>query len=188
MQNRQWRLAYAAQTVLAGGVIAYPTESVFGLGCDPDCSSALEQILQIKNRPAKKGLIILVSDLSQALPYLKPLKPSQIALIEQTFAQQMRATTWLIPCLPEVTPLLRGQYDCLAVRITQHPVARMICQHMQKPLVSTSCNIAGKSEMTQVTRVRNQMYTQVEQVVSGRCGGQSPSTIIDMTSRRVIRQ
>lgn len=180
-----WQLRQVGRALAAGEVIAYPTESVYGLGCDPTNSNAIARILDIKQRPAHKGLIILVSDISQAFPFIKPLAQSQLTLLEQP---QPRATTWLIECQSSVSPLLRGRFSSLAVRVTSHPLAKAICEYTDSALVSTSCNIAGKPELKSTLTVRNQMRHQVEMVVNGACGGQQPSRIIDLTSGRVIRQ
>ena len=181
----RWQLNRVAGILNSGGVIAYPTESVYGLGCDPDNDSALQKILSIKKRPARKGLIILVSEIAQAQPFIKPLTAEQLQIMN---AQQSRATTWLIPRHEEVSPLLCGQFDSLAVRVTSHPIARAICEFTGRALVSTSCNSAGKPEMKRKSQVRNHMGPQLDYIVEGRCGGQNPSQIIDITSGRVIRQ
>lgn len=182
--SSRWQLDCAVKAIDSGGVIAYPTESVFGLGCDPYNSDAIKKILSIKKRPAYKGLIILVSDIEQAQPFLQPLSNQQL---ERVNTPRERAITWLMPCLPEVSPLLRGHFQSLAVRITQHPIARAICELTNTPLVSTSCNIAGKSELKTVVEVRNHMKAKIDWLVSGRCGGQAPSQIIDITNNRVLR-
>ncbi|WP_444996627.1 L-threonylcarbamoyladenylate synthase [Aliikangiella sp. IMCC44359] len=180
----RWQLDCAVKAIDCGGVIAYPTESVFGLGCDPYHNDAIKKILSIKKRPAYKGLIILVSDIAQAEPFLQPLSKQQLQRVN---IPRERAITWLIPCQPEVSPLLRGHFRSLAVRITQHPIARAICESTNTPLVSTSCNIAGKSELKTTMAVRNHMKAKIDWLVDGKCGGQAPSQIIDITNDRVLR-
>lgn len=180
----RWPLERIARIISRGGVIAYPTESVFGLGCDPNNLQALEKILRIKKRPAEKGLIILVSNIEQAFPFIKPLTPAQIQQLNQ---KQQRATTWLIPRRDDLSPLLCGLHPKLAVRITQHPLAKAICDFTNQALVSTSCNLAGKPEMKTTMEVRNKMGSQVDLVVNGQCGGQKPSQIIDLESGQVLR-
>ncbi|MGX5203283.1 L-threonylcarbamoyladenylate synthase [Aliikangiella sp. IMCC44632] len=180
----QWQFNRVAQVLSQGGVIAYPTESVYGLGCNPYNESALSRILQLKQRPAHKGLIILVSQLEQAEPLIQPLTQAQRDMILQP---NDRATTWLIPKQDSVSPLLSGASNKLAVRLTSHPFAKMICELTQQPLVSTSCNKAGKSELTQYSAVRNHWQNLVDKVVRGECGGQRPSRIIDLINHRVLR-
>lgn len=180
----QWRLQQIARTIKAGGVIAYPTESVYGLGCHPDNPLALQRILNIKARSAAKGLIILVSRLQQAVPYIQDLSQTQI---EQLTQPSSRATTWLIAKSPQVLPLLSGRHTKLAVRISQHPVVQSICDHLDMPIVSTSCNLSGKPNLTNAQQVRNHMKLYVDDIIDGQCGGQRPSKIVDLTSGKVLR-
>lgn len=180
----RWQLHNLAQVLDRGGVIAYPTESVYGLGCEPNHLAAIARILEIKNRPVSKGLILLVSHFSQALPFVKPLSNFDVNRISQV---QPRATTWLLPKRVTAPELLCGQYDTLAVRLTQHPVAKQICDYTNSALISTSCNLTGKPELINAVSVRNQMKTQLDWIVSAPCGGQKPSRIIDFMSNRKIR-
>jgi len=179
-----WQLTHASEVLLQGGLIAYPTESVYGLGCLPQAENALKRLLALKNRPAHKGLILLVSDIEQATPFIQPLTRSQRAQITQPRA---RATTWLIPRKPHLSELLCGHHQQLAVRVTTHPQARALCNHTGSPLVSTSCNRSGKKELTTASAVRNRMKEPLDLILAGPCGGQSPSQIIDLISGQVIR-
>jgi len=180
-----WQLRFTLKSLKSGGVIAYPTESVYGLGCDAINLTAIEHLLLIKNRSYKKGLIILVSEIQQAFPLLSPLSSAQINQIKQG---SPRATTWLIEKDPGVSQLLSGEYQKLAVRITTNPVARRLCKMLGRPIVSTSCNLNTKPTSTQVSRIRNQMLIKVDKVIAGRCCGQRPSQIIDLESGTIIRQ
>ncbi len=180
----QWQLSCIARVLIGGGVIAYPTESVYGIGCLFDQFNAIEKILDVKNRPASKGLILLVSDFSQVNSLICPLTARQL---HQLNSCQKRATTWLLPRRQETSSLLSGNNDTLAVRLTQNPVARQICQKMNKAIVSTSCNITGKPELDRTTLVRNQMIKELDLVVGGSCGGQRNSRIIDLISNTVLR-
>ena len=185
MMLSRWQLERVARILKEGGVIAYPTESVYGLGCNPNDDNALRRLLAIKKRDPAKGLIILFSDLEQATPYLEPLSHAQKA---QICTPQPRATSLLIKCKPSLSPLLRGQFDSIAVRVTGHPQAKAIIDYTDQPLVSTSCNLAGKPEMKQTSQVRSRMSQSVDLIIAGRCGGENPSRIIDLASGRVIRQ
>jgi L-threonylcarbamoyladenylate synthase len=181
----RWQLDRIQRVLNKGGVIAYPTESVFGLGCDPNNLQALEKILRIKRRPAAKGLIILVSDISQAEPFIQPLIQDQIKQLNQ---KQPRATTWLIPRKPNLSTLLCGNHEKLAVRITDHPIAKAICEFNNSALVSTSCNLSGRPEMKTMLEVRNKVGAQIDHVVNGSCGKQKPSQIIDLETGQILRK
>lgn len=167
------------------GVIAYPTESVFGLGCNPDSEKALQKILTIKQRRTNKGLIILVSRLEQALCYLEPLSNQQIKNVSQISS---RATTWLIPRRKNISELLCGQHEKLAIRITQHPIARNICEMTNSALVSTSCNLSGQPSLTTALDVKQQMGKQLDYIIDGQCGDQQPSRIIDLITGQILRE
>ena len=179
-----WQINRAVSCLQAGGVIAYPTESVYGLGCDVSNLSAITQLLEIKNRSYKKGLIVLVSDIQQALYLLAPLSLSQIQTINQP---RSRATTWLIDVASHLSPLLIGNHHKLAVRVTSNPTAKAICDLFNKPIISTSCNLTGKSTSVSTAVIRNKMIKKVDYVMGGSCCGQLPSQLIDLNSSLVIR-
>lgn len=104
-----------------GGVIAYPTESCYGLGCDPRNRRAVLRILKLKQRPQKKGLILIASQYSQIVRYLNPLAQAEQRRLQQDGAQ---AVTYLVPAQPSCPRWLRGEHDTLAVRLTAHPFAK----------------------------------------------------------------
>ena len=174
----------SVEIVNQGGVIAYPTESTYGLGCDPANLDALKRILQIKQRPAEKGLIILVSNIEQAKPYLQPLDSAQL---EQMTQPRERATTWLVARNSELPIELCGTHPKIAVRITQHPIARAICEGLGYPLVSTSCNLSGQEALSDAEVIEAQMGEQLDLVVPGEVGGQAASQIIDLETGRILR-
>jgi L-threonylcarbamoyladenylate synthase len=123
-----------------GGVIAYPTESCFGLGCDPANRRAVQRILALKGRPQRKGLILVGSDLRQFSRYLAPLP----------FGFEARLSEWwpgpntlLLPVSKHCPRWLNGAHDTLAVRVTAHPGCRSLCHAIGMALISTSANRAG---------------------------------------------
>ncbi len=180
-----WQNNLAVKLLKRGGIIAYPTESVYGLGCDATNLNAIAQLLSIKNRPQAKGLIILVSHIEQAFEFIAPLNQQQIETIKQP---NIRATTWLLNKSSHLSPLLVGKHDKIAVRVTSNPVAKNLCQLLNKPLVSTSCNLSSKPASSHVSIVRNQMKMKLNLILSGSCGGQLPSRIVDLQSSRIIRE
>lgn len=180
-----WQISLAVKRLKAGGVIAYPTESVYGLGCDASNLAAIAKLLTIKSRSYKKGLIVLVSDVEQACPLLMPLSVEQKELINQP---STRATTWLIDRHPDLSPLLVGKHNKLAVRVTGNPVARRLCELLGTPIVSTSCNVNGKPASQRVSQVRNKMLLKLDKIVNGSCCGQQPSRIVDLASGIIVRE
>ena len=126
----------------AQGVIAYPTESVFGLGCDPDCDAAIQKILTLKERPAYKGLILIAASIEQLEKYadFSLLNATQLAAIKETWPGPY---TWIVPAKKNLSKLISGNFESVAVRVTAHPIVRQICLAFNKPIISTSANLSG---------------------------------------------
>ncbi|MBP8284057.1 MAG: Sua5/YciO/YrdC/YwlC family protein, partial [Chromatiaceae bacterium] len=114
------RLRLAAHWIKAGGVVAYPTEAVYGLGCDPWNGEATRRILTLKQRPESKGLILIAAAIQQLTPFVELLEAERM---EAILASWPGPHTWLLPARPEVPSWLRGEHATLAVRVTAHPLA-----------------------------------------------------------------
>ena len=120
-----------------GLIFAYPTEAVYGLGCDPDKKMSVLRLLHIKQRPLHKGLILIASDFSQVEKYLKPLSAEQLKCTAPS------KTTYIYPTLDSAPAWLTGDFDSLAIRITTHPLVQKLCATLDSALVSTSANVSG---------------------------------------------
>ncbi len=155
----------ATAALLSGGVIAYPTEGVFGLGCLPDNSDALRRLLQIKQRDSAKGLILIAATGEQLLDWIA--LPESLELPAPDPAHPV---TWIVPASSQVHRLVRGDNVGLAVRITTHPVAAMICNAVDSAIVSTSANLSGKPVAADALSLRRQFRDLVDYVVPGECG------------------
>lgn len=175
-------VSHAADVLLRGGVIAYPTEGVFGLGCMPDDEAALLRVVDIKQRDAAKGLILIAADEDQLRGW--------VDLADQTLPQPDPSCpiTWIVPPGPKVSPLLRGQHATIAVRITTNPVAKALCESVDSPLVSTSANLSGKPTARNRFVLLRQFAGVVDYIVPGDCGPASgASEIRDFVSGKVLR-
>ncbi|SEF89066.1 translation factor SUA5 [Alcanivorax sp. DSM 26293] len=174
----------AAQIIQAGGVVAYPTESVYGLGCDPFNESAVMHLLAIKERPVSKGLILIGADLSQLAPYLR-LTDSEH---EQLAGQWPAPRTYLVEAGENVPAWVRGAFSKVAVRVPDHPLARDLCRAVGHPIISTSANISGRPAARNQFQVARQLGERLDFIVSGVCDrAAKPSTIIDLESGRILR-
>jgi L-threonylcarbamoyladenylate synthase len=174
---------HAAETVLRGGVIAYPTEGVFGLGCLPDDQAALQRIVQLKRRDASKGLILIAARAAQFDGWIDMPAGKSLPAPDPT-----HPTTWIVPPGPMASDLLCGEHATLAVRITTNPVARALCEAIDAPLVSTSANLTGKPTARNRYVLQRQFGDIVDYVVPGDCGPASgPSEIRDFISGDVLR-
>ncbi|EFE97399.1 L-threonylcarbamoyladenylate synthase type 1 TsaC [Serratia odorifera] len=168
-------------------VIAYPTEAVFGLGCDPDSEQALRELLALKQRPWEKGLILIAAEYDQLLPYIadSQLSESQRAAI---FASWPGPVTWVIPAKPTTSTLLTGHFNSLAVRVSDHPLVQQLCREFGKPLVSTSANLSGQEPCRSANEVLQQ-FGAAFPVLAGNVGGRlNPSEIRDALTGEQIRQ
>lgn len=174
-----------AQTVRDGGVIAYPTEAVFGLGCRPDTPEALERILEIKGRPATKGLIVVTDRLERLASWLAPLPAERRAEIDASWPGP---TTWLLPATHDCPALLRGEHDSLAVRVTAHSATRALCAAADSALVSTSANRAGAEPCRTWDCVASQLGAGIDAILQAECGGRTaPSAIRDARTGAWLR-
>jgi L-threonylcarbamoyladenylate synthase len=170
----------------SGGVIAYPTESVFGLGCDPANRKAVQRVLKIKGRPQRKGLILIARDHSQLSPYIAPLTDEQLSRLTQS--SQQKPYTWVVPTAKDCPRWLTGQHRSVAVRVTANPLCRKLCSDSGMALVSTSANRSG-GRPVKTTRDCLRRFGSQARVIRGRTGGaKRPSTIADLLTGRILRK
>ena len=176
----------AAKAIKQGGVIAYPTETVWGLGCDPWNRSAVYRILEIKSRPVEKGVILIGSSQDQFAPLLDPLSREDRAKLSACWPGPY---TWLIPD-PEhwVPEWVKGQFDTVAVRVSSHPKVQELCQATGHPIVSTSANRAGEEPLLTFAGTEQEFSGELDAIVDGETGEQRiPSEIRDLRSGKIIR-
>lgn len=180
-----WHIREAIRHVADGGVIAYPTDTVYGLGCNPFNGAAVLHLLSLKQRSAAHGVILVGSSLQQFRPFLQPLSKTTVQRISRPCKTPV---TWVLPCLPDTPVWLTGQHDTLAIRVTDHPVAAALCEQWGGPLVSTSANIHGSPPATSPLRVRMIFNEQLDYIVHDPVGATNqPSTIRDGLTGEVLR-
>ena len=167
-----------------GGIIAYPTEAVFGLGCDPGNATAVKRILHIKQRSPAKGFILIAATLTHLEPFIEPLDMLSRTRVAATWPGPV---TWLLPAR-NAPAWLRGCHDTLAVRVTAHPLAATLCHAWGGPLVSTSANLSGRPPARSALQVHRRLGNLVDYIVPGATGGATqPTEIRDLQSGRVVR-
>jgi len=173
--------------IAAGGVIAYPTEAVYGLGCDPDNDKAIEKLLQVKQRPWQKGLILVAANYAQLRPYIDESKLTATQL-QSVFAKWPGPFTFIMPINPGISKLLCGRFNSLAVRVSAHAGIQAICNAIGKPLVSTSANLSGQEPAMSVDEILITFNSKIDAVVSGELGVEGkPSTITDVLTSKILR-
>ncbi|QJC37768.1 hypothetical protein GJU03_01220 [Enterobacteriaceae endosymbiont of Donacia bicoloricornis] len=173
-----------------GKIIAYPTESVFSLGCDPDNKKAVYKLLKIKKRSIKKGLILIASNYNQLLKYIneKKILKSQKKKILSTWPGII---TWVMPIKINTPYWLIGNFNSIAVRVTNHYLTSKLCNYFGKPIISTSANISGKKPCLTHQDVLHHFYDVKEHILilNGKTGGYlKPSEIRDSFTNLVIRK
>jgi len=183
-RSNRFALQRAARVLRAGGVVAYPTEAVYGLGCDPLNPHAVEDLLAIKQRSVEKGLILIASRFDQLAPYLEAQAPE---IQHQLDASWPGPVTWLVPADPATPRWLRGRHQSLAVRVTAHPLAAALCEAFGGAIVSTSANPAGRPPARSALQARIRCPG-VELILQGSTGQLTrPTPIRDVITGKVLR-
>ncbi|MEK8089046.1 L-threonylcarbamoyladenylate synthase [Thermithiobacillus plumbiphilus] len=181
------QLRRVAGVIRRGGVVAYPTASCYGLGCDPRNRRAVRRILRLKNRPVWKGLIVIGASRRQLLPYADRHRlPGDI---DQTMdAVWPGPVSLILPAGRRCPPWVRGRHDGIALREDAHPPARDLCKVAGMAIVSTSANPAGFQSARTATEVRRYFGSRVDAILRAPIGKQrKPSRIIDVQSGRTLR-
>lgn len=179
--------AEAAAAVRAGGVIAYPTEAVWGLGCDPFDERAVLRLLALKQRDVDKGLILVAGAASQLDGLLdwERVPPAQRAA---AFASWPGPNTWIVPASDRVPAWITGAHAGVAVRISAHPLVAALCAAFGGPVVSTSANLAGAPPAYRRDALDPALLARCDGVTEGETAGlAAPSTIRDALSGAVLR-
>lgn len=168
-----------------GGVIAYPTEGVWGLGADPWNEAACQRILQLKRRPWQKGLILVASDFDQLSAFVDV--PS-VQAHEKALGTWPGPNTWIYPKHSLAPDWISGEHDSIAVRVSAHPVVRALCESFGGAVVSTSANPAGRDPAMSATQVRLYFGAQIDALMPGALGAlNAPTTIRDLRSGHTLR-
>lgn len=179
-----WHIREAVRQLAAGGIVAYPTETVYGLGCDPGNGAAVLRLLDLKQRRLDQGVILIADEFARLEPLLLPVSP---ATRRRVATPGSAPVTWVLACAPATPAWLHGGHHGLAVRITTHPVAAELCRQWGGPLVSTSANIHGRHPANSPLAVRMAFGNRLDGILHGPCGSGRPSEIRDAISGRILR-
>ena len=177
----------AVAAMRRGGLIAYPTEAVWGLGCDPFDAVAVQRRFEVKQRPEAKGLILIAASLSQ-LDSLIDLDVLPLERRDAVLSSWPGPHTWTVPARVGVPERVRGEHATLAVRVTAHPVAAALCLAFGGPIVSTSANLAGDPPPRQRCDLDPRVLAGIDGVVDGATGDlDRPTPIRDAHSGHPLR-
>ncbi len=137
----QFSIHRATRLLVQGQGIAYPTEAIYGLGCDPLNEYAVSDLLALKQRPVDKGLILIAASIQQLAPFLIT---SHSGILDKALATWPGPTTWIFPAQNWVPKWLTGHHSSLAVRVSKHPTVIALCKGFGGPIISTSANISAQ--------------------------------------------
>ncbi|AHG73854.1 tRNA threonylcarbamoyladenosine biosynthesis protein RimN [Mannheimia sp. USDA-ARS-USMARC-1261] len=168
-------------------VVAYPTEAVFGLGCNPQSEKAVRKLLALKQRPEEKGLILLASDLKYLLPYIDDNRMTEQAW-QQLNQIGEQAITWIVPVKNSVPSYLTGKFDSIAVRLCKVPAVAALCEATGFALTSTSANLTGEPPCRNSEEVRIQFGEDFPALNAETLGRENPSEIRDIFTQQIFRQ
>ncbi len=179
-------LRKAALALRSGGVIAYPTEAVWGLGTDPWNERACNRLLEMKDRSWDKGLILVASSAEQLAPFIEV--PSK-AVWKRAALTWPGPNTWVFPCKEDVPMWISGDHDSVAVRISAHETVRALCERFGGALVSTSANPDGREPALSATQARLYFGDELDYVLPGALGGMAkPTSIRDAQTGHILRR
>ena len=187
MKNEEHKVIIieAVKVLKMGGVIAYPTEGVFGLGCDPFNEAAVNKVLNLKHRSIEKGLILITSKWEQVENLIAPLDSELLAKI---LTKQASPTSWALPATSAVPFWIIGNHHSVLIRITEHLIAQALCDSYDRAIVSTSANVEGMMPAHTISEVKNYFPQGIDFIVDGSVGNLKRPTIIkDALTGKVLR-
>lgn len=177
----------AAALLRGGGVLAYPTEAVYGLGCDPHDRVAFERIFALKQRPPTQGVLLIGADFAQVERYIdRSAVPAEV--MAQVRASWPGPNTWIFPRSAEVPDWVAGAHAGIALRVSAHEPAAALCRAWGGALVSTSANPHGQPPARSAMEVEAYFGAALEGVLDAPLGGQERPTVIrDALTGVIIR-
>ena len=174
-----------ADAVRSGGVVAYPTEGLWGLGCDPRNEAAVQRILRLKGRRLEQGLIVIAASGTQLVPFIQPLSPQMAERIRPSWPGPV---TWIVPADEDCPAWLTGGRNTLAVRVSAHAPARRLCFAAETAIVSTSANRHGEPPATNADQVREMFGDDIDAILDAPLGdAPGASEIRDGATGAVLR-
>ena len=169
-----FKIHMASRALNQGKLIAYPTEAVFGLGCDPLNETAVMNLLGLKQRPINKGLILIASDFAQLQPYINPSP----AMLERILPSWPGPITWIVPAQAWVPSYLKGKHDSLAIRVSAHPLVQQLCSSYGGAIISSSANISKQAPARSALAVRKKFHASNIHILAGSTGQHKQATAI----------
>ncbi|BAP58529.1 Sua5/YciO/YrdC/YwlC family protein [Candidatus Tachikawaea gelatinosa] len=168
-------------------IIAYPTEAIFSLGCDPNSKDAVMSLLSIKKRSINKGFILIADSYMKLVPYINQKKIS-LFQYKKIILSSVNFITYVVPAALNVPYWITGNFHTLAIRLSQHPDVKKICKSFGKAIISTSANISGQKPCRSVKEVKKKFGKKFP-ILIGHVGNRKlPSEIRDLMTNKIIRK
>lgn len=183
----QYKVQEAAQTLKEGGVVVCPTEGVYGISAMVTNSMALMRVLNLKKRALNKGLIVVAADVAMldGVVNFAALNADSQALLHEKWPGH---TTFIVPTLTQLNPILTGGRNTLAVRVTAFPLLQVLCREVGTPLISTSANISGCEPLQNLEEIHAIFADKVDYILDEPCQGlHKASSIYDALSGALLR-
>ena len=178
--------AEAVQHLQAGEIIAYPTEAIYGLGCDPCNEKAVRKLLDLKGRSESAGFVLIASNLEQLKPWFAEVEPK---LLQKALRSWPGRVTWLFPRAEHVPDFIAGHHKTIALRLIAHPASRALCEAFGSALISTSANPASLMPARSHAEIVEYFSDRIAGTLKGSLGeGERPSEIRDLASGAILRQ
>ena len=175
----------AVAALNSGGVIAYPTEYCFGLGCNPEDQIAVQRLLKIKQRQPDQGVILIASSTAQVEEYVDLQASPHLSNILDSWPGPH---TWVLPARKKASPWVKGKHAGVAVRVTNNSICKALCSQYGGAIVSTSANRHGQPALLDAKSVVAEMGDELSYVIDELVGGaQSPSSIKDGLTGQQLR-
>lgn len=179
-------LESAVAALRSGSVIAYPTEAVFGLGCDPFNEAAVARLFALKQRPSGQGVLLIAADFDQVKGFIGAVHADALTRAQATWPGPH---TWVFPRSATTPPWLAGEHTGIALRVTAHPRAAQLCRAFGAALVSTSANRHGEAPAREAEQVRALFGDQLGYILDGAIGGlERPTPIRNAISGEFVRR
>jgi L-threonylcarbamoyladenylate synthase len=177
----------ASDVLHRGGLVIFPTETVYGLAADALSEEAVRRVWEVKGRPSDKPLPVQVADVDGLRLLWREVPEDLIPLIRAFMPGPLTLVYWRSALVPDV---VTAGADTVGVRIPDHPVALALLRAFGRPIVAPSANLSGEEPPSRVEDVSPRLLEQVDVVIdAGNTGGGVPSTVLEVTTRpaRVLR-
>ena len=181
------KIHQAIETLKNGGIVAFPTDTVYGLGANASSHDAILRIYEAKRRPRRLALPLLLADVSQ-IPSVARDMPEIAWLLAKHFLPG--GLTLVLYKSPSVSSLITGESEKIAVRVPAHPIPIALLEGLDAPITGTSANLTGRPSPLTTQEVHNQLGDRVDLIIDGECPGGVVSTVIDITTDpiRILRE